>query len=47
MPIFLDVMKEELERNLYKQDTFINQYKSLFQDKKSNLRVDSTSTILP
>ena len=29
MSIFLDVMKEELERNLYKQKAFINQLNSL------------------
>ena len=29
MSIFLDVMKEELDRNLYKQDSFRNQLKEL------------------
>ena len=29
MPIFLDVMKEELERNLYKQNAFEKQLHSL------------------
>lgn len=43
MPIFLDVMKEELERNLDKQDAFINQYNSLPKGYFSICKIDGKS----
>ena len=41
MSIFLDVMKEEVERNLYKQNAFMEQIKSLPKGYLSECVIDN------
>ena len=45
MSIFLDVMKEELERNLYKQDAFKKQLKDLPKGYLSKCIIDGKEYI--
>ena len=41
MSIFLDVMKEELERNIYKQNAFINELNNLPKGYLSECLIDN------
>lgn len=41
MSIFLDVMKEELERNLFKQNAFLSQIQSLPKGYLSECKIDN------